>query len=185
MIENFNVHAGEKSRERNSLLSFFRAFRYAFDGISHTLAYERNMKVHFAAATGIFLFEFVTRPPLFPVILTILISTAVLGSEMVNTSVEEIVNHITGGEQLPFARIAKDAAAGAVLVLSMGALAVGGYAVGEAMPLRCNLFTTIHVGSAVASASALAVLGILTVRTFFYWRKNQGCDGLSCGKPHN
>jgi diacylglycerol kinase (ATP) len=108
------------SRRRGNLLT---SFNYAFDGIVHSLRTERNMWVHFAIAALVLiaaLFFALTR--LEVVALLVAISFVVI-TEMFNTSIEHVVDLVTD-EDDPRARIAKDVAAGAVLVAAVNAIAV-------------------------------------------------------------
>ena len=101
------------------------SFKYAFSGIFETLKKERNFKIHACAAIcalGLSIFlkisvvEFVC----------ILISIAmVLSAELINTAVESAVDLLMGEKRHPLAKAAKDAAAGAVLISSINAAAVG------------------------------------------------------------
>jgi diacylglycerol kinase (ATP) len=108
------------SRRRGNLLT---SFNYAFDGIVHSLRTERNMWVHFAIAALVLiaaLFFALTR--LEVVALLVAISFVVI-TEMFNTAIEHVVDLVTD-EDDPRARIAKDVAAGAVLVAAVNAVAV-------------------------------------------------------------
>jgi diacylglycerol kinase (ATP) len=108
------------SRRRGNLLS---SFNYAFDGIVYALRHERNMWVHFGIALVVLvaaLFFALTRLEVIALLVAI---SFVLIAEMFNTAVEHIVDLITDEED-PRAKIAKDVAAGAVLVAAVNAVAV-------------------------------------------------------------
>lgn len=99
------------------------SFNWAFDGIVHVLRHERNMWVHFAIAGLVLvasLFFALTRLEVVALLIAI---SFVLIAEMLNTAVEHIVDLITQVED-PRARIAKDVAAGAVLIAAVNAVAV-------------------------------------------------------------
>lgn len=112
-----------------------------------------------------------------------MIAASVISGELINTVVERIVDHVAHGERLPFARIAKDAAAGAVLVQALAALAVATYAVSAALPLHWQPFSHHHLGSGLLSASGLLILGILTGRTYFFWLPRNGPRSRVCKGP--
>ena len=59
----------------------------------------------------------------FAVLITV--SALVIALELVNTGIEKAVDLAAEEKILPFAKIAKDAAAGAVLIAAIGAVAVG------------------------------------------------------------
>lgn len=138
------------------------------------------MKIHFSAATVVLVFELITRPPLLAVVLTLVVSAAVISSELINTVVERIVDYMARGERLLFAKIAKDAAAGAVLVHALAAVAVAVYAVSTALPLHWQPLSREHLSGGLVSASGLIVLGIITGRTYFYWLPRQGAQSCPC-----
>lgn len=104
--------------------SLLGSFKYALEGVSHALKNNRNLRIDFIAATIVIIFSviFHTNPYEKGVLgITILL---VICSEMINTSIEEMVNLITS-EHRREAKIAKDVAAGMVLVAAMGSVIVG------------------------------------------------------------
>ena len=108
-------------RHRGNLRS---SFRYAGAGLRWAVLTQRNMRIHLAisalAVILALLLHFSARD-LAVVALTIMI---VLALEMLNTVVEAAVD-LASPEYHPLAKIAKDVAAGAVLVTAIGAVAVG------------------------------------------------------------
>lgn len=107
-------------QRRSNLL---HSFNWAFDGIVHVLRHERNMWIHFIIAGLVLiagLFFALTRLEVIALLVAI---SFVLIAEMINTSVEHIVDMITQAED-PRAKIAKDVAAGAVLIAAVNAVAV-------------------------------------------------------------
>jgi|SRR5579862_750726 len=107
--------------QRRSLLL---SFRDAFRGIFYVLATQRNAKIQAAVGTAVFVAAGVLRLPARDWAILVLTVVAVLAAEIGNTVVETIVDVISPGPS-ENARIAKDAAAGAVLILGIGAVAVG------------------------------------------------------------
>ena len=108
------------SQRRGNLL---HSFNWAFDGIVHALRYERNMWIHFALAGLVLvgsLFFALTRLEVVAVLVAI---SFVLITEMLNTAIEHLVDLVTDKED-PRAKIAKDVAAGAVLIAAVNAIAV-------------------------------------------------------------
>lgn len=109
--------------ERPPRLGLLQSFNWAIAGVVWALRHERNMQVHVAAAVAVViasLFFSVSRVELLLVLGAI---TFVIVAELFNTAVEEIVDHLVEGHRRE-AKIAKDVAAGAVLIASMNALAV-------------------------------------------------------------
>ena len=108
------------------MLAFARSFRYAFRGAACCLR-ERNFRFHTALAAYMFgyllIFDWftLTRGEWAALILT---TALVLFAEAVNTAVEALVDLVSPGRH-PLAAKAKDVGAGAVLICSIGAVAVG------------------------------------------------------------
>jgi len=104
--------------------SLIESFNYAVSGIIYTLRTERNMRVHFIIAILVILlslfFDF-SRSELLLLFFTI---TLVLMAEMINTAIERTVDLVTD-EFHPLARLAKDIAAGGVLIAALNSIAVG------------------------------------------------------------
>ena len=101
-----------------------KSFGYAFEGIFTCIRKERNMKIHcvravLVVAAGVIL-------GLSPVEWCICLGLfgLVMALELVNTAVEAVVDLVTG-EYHPLAKIAKDTAAGAVLIAAIMAAAAG------------------------------------------------------------
>lgn len=101
-----------------------QSFNFAFDGVIHTLATQRNMRIHFAAAAVAMCGCLVLGVTGVEFALVIFAASFVIASEMLNTAVEATVDVVTTSFN-PLAKVAKDVAAGAVLVATFNAVAVG------------------------------------------------------------
>ena len=104
--------------------SILDSFNYAFEGIIHVLRTQRNMRIHFAIAVIVLvvaIFADVTKLELIALLLAI---SFVLVAEMINTAVEGAIDVATSSFD-PMAKLAKDIAAGAVLIAAINAVAVG------------------------------------------------------------
>jgi diacylglycerol kinase (ATP) len=102
----------------------FQSFNYAFEGVIHALRTQRNMRIHFAVAAGVLALAFVYNVTRFELIALMIAIAFVLIAEMVNTAVEATIDLSTPSFD-PLAKVAKDMAAGAVLIASVNAIAVG------------------------------------------------------------
>lgn len=105
-----------------------KSFVYAFRGITYCIKNERNMRIHLCFAA--FMFGFLTIHDFFEVsraefAILVLVSALVMALEAVNTAVEKTVDLASGGELCHLAKLAKDAAAGAVFIAAIGSVAVG------------------------------------------------------------
>ena len=103
--------------------SLLESFNWAFDGVVHALRRERNMWIHFGAAVFVLLASLFFALTRLEVIALFVAISFVLITEMLNTSIEHVVDLVTD-ELDPRAKVAKDVAAGAVLVATLNALVV-------------------------------------------------------------
>lgn len=104
--------------------SFLLSFKYAASGVVHAIRTQRNMRVHvFVAVCAIAAaFALQLTPSEWGIIL--LCVAGVFSAECFNTAIEANVD-IASPEQQELARIAKDCAAGAVLVMAVCSVIAG------------------------------------------------------------
>ena len=110
-------------REGRRPSTLLESFNYAFQGLVYVFQRQRNIRVHVTIAIVVLLgalFFDLTRLELVAVLFAI---TLVLLAEMLNTAIEAVVDLVTSSFD-PKAKIAKDVAAGAVLVAAVNALVV-------------------------------------------------------------
>jgi diacylglycerol kinase (ATP) len=101
-----------------------QSLNWAFEGVIHVLRTQRNMRIHFALATAVLILAFsygVTKLELMALLVAI---SFVLIAEMVNTAIEATIDLATTSFD-PLAKIAKDIAAGAVLIAAVNAVVIG------------------------------------------------------------
>ncbi|SCX93821.1 diacylglycerol kinase [Alkaliphilus peptidifermentans] len=99
------------------------SFNYAFEGIIYAFKTQRNMKIHFFVTVIILtlsLFFDLSRVEVLILLLTI---SLVIIAEMINTSIEMTIDLITDQYHI-FAKIAKNVAAGAVLIAAINSVLV-------------------------------------------------------------
>jgi undecaprenol kinase len=100
------------------------SFRNAFAGIGQVLRTQRNARIELAVALLVLLLGWWLRlPPRDWAVLWLTIG-GVLSAEIINTVAEALVD-LVSPEYHDRAKIAKDAAAGAVLVLAIASVLVG------------------------------------------------------------
>jgi len=100
------------------------SFKYAFNGIKTALKNEPNFRIHAIASIVIVILGFyfqITKNDW--LILTLTISSVII-LELINTSIEAIVDLISPKIH-PLAKIAKDVSAAAVLISSLAAIIIG------------------------------------------------------------
>lgn len=100
------------------------SFKYALEGIWHTIKTERHMRIHIVVAVYVLFFAQFFELSAVSYALLYAVTAAVPAAELINTAAERICNAVTKKEN-PLIKAAKDAAAGAVLVCAAGAVAVG------------------------------------------------------------
>ncbi len=104
--------------------SILWSFNYAIEGIVYALRTQRNMRIHVTAATLVLIAALFFRVSRLEFLVLVLTIAFVIGTELVNTAVEATIDVATQSFD-PFAKIAKDVAAGAVFVSAICAMIVG------------------------------------------------------------
>ncbi len=107
-----------------SLNKLHNSFKFAFEGISHSINENQNIKIHLIAAIFVLISALLlglTRYEFFGIGILIVL---VISAEMINSAIEEVVNLLVN-EHRQEAKIAKDVSAGMVLLVSLFALVVG------------------------------------------------------------
>lgn len=102
----------------------YKSFGYAFSGIFSCVRKERNIKIHLVFTALVIFFGFFLKISRTEWCICLTLFGLVLALELVNTAVEAVVD-IASPEKQPLAKLAKDCAAGAVLVAAINAAAAG------------------------------------------------------------
>lgn len=104
--------------------NLFVSFKYAWAGISYAFATQRNFRIHVTIGSltiGLGLLLHLDAVKMSVIGLTI---GLVLAMELLNTALESVVDLTIEQNYHPLAKIAKDCAAGAVLISALGAVLV-------------------------------------------------------------
>jgi diacylglycerol kinase (ATP) len=104
--------------------SILESFNYAFEGVIHVLRTQRNMRIHFLIAAGVLIAALAFDVEKIELIALLIAICFVLVAEMINSAVEAAVD-VASTSFDPMAKLAKDIAAGAVLISAVNAVAVG------------------------------------------------------------
>ena len=104
--------------------SLIGSFGYAIEGIKKAFKAERNLKIHVLAMIIVILLGFILKIAVWEWVVCIVLFALVIGAELFNTSIEEVVNLLSPEIRI-HAKYAKDIAAGAVLVNAFFAAVVG------------------------------------------------------------
>lgn len=107
--------------------ALLKGFGYAFNGIFIALKKERNFRIHTVCMIYMYFFLFffdffeITRTELAIIFLA---NGLVIGGELINTAIEKAVD-LYGEEHTELGKIAKDCAAGAVLIFAIFSVLCG------------------------------------------------------------
>lgn len=127
-IQRKEVKVAMKTRSKRKIKvktkKLINSFKYAFVGIITSFKKERNMKIHFFIMLLVIIAGFWLKINQTEWFICIAWLSAVIGGELFNTAIETTVN-IAMPYRNPKAKAAKDIAAGAVLVIAIGAATTG------------------------------------------------------------
>lgn len=104
--------------------SFSESVGHALDGVEYTVNHERNFKIEILFAILVSIAAFVLKVSLVEWCVLVLTMAVVLSLEIINTAIERSIDLVTK-DYKELAKIAKDAAAGAVLIMSMFSVIIG------------------------------------------------------------
>ncbi|HEY3921175.1 MAG TPA: diacylglycerol kinase [Gaiellaceae bacterium] len=143
--------------------TIFDSFNYAFEGLIHVLRTQRNMRVHFAVAVVVLVAALVVGVSKIELIALLVSISFVLVAEMINTAIEGAIDVATTSFD-PMAKLAKDIAAGAVLIATMNAVAIG-YLVfsGKVADRSARILSRVRDAPAELTIVALAVTVIIVI----------------------
>jgi diacylglycerol kinase (ATP) len=146
-------------------ISVIESFNYAVEGIIHVLRTHRNMRIHFAAAIGVLVLALLLGVDRIELVALLLSISFVLIAEMINSAIEAAIDVATSSFD-PLAKLAKDIAAGAVLIASVNAVAVG-YLVfsGQVAESGSNFFERLRDAPAKLTIIAMIIVVFLVIAT--------------------
>lgn len=102
-----------------------KSFEYAFSGVIAGIKTERNMMIHYSALGLVVVFGITLKISVTEWCICLILCALVISMELVNTAVEAVVDLVTHDKKRR-AKIAKDTAAGAVLIAAITAAVIGG-----------------------------------------------------------
>ncbi|MGL4818892.1 MAG: diacylglycerol kinase family protein [Bacilli bacterium] len=104
--------------------TFFQSVACATSGIKCAIKQERNLRTHFIISFFVILFATIIGISRTEWCILILLMAFVITTELLNSSVEYVVDLVTE-EYHPLAKLAKDVAAGAVLIAAATSVVIG------------------------------------------------------------
>ncbi|MBV8063936.1 MAG: diacylglycerol kinase [Actinobacteria bacterium] len=141
------------------------SFNYAFEGIIHVLRTQRNLRIHFVIAVIVIAAAAALNVARDDLILLLLAIAFVLVAEMVNSAIEGAIDVSTTSFD-PNAKLAKDIAAGAVLIATVTAIAIGYLVFAHAAAHRtARLLDRVRDAPAEITLAALVLVVLIVIAT--------------------
>jgi len=145
--------------------SILESFNFAFEGIIHVLRTQRNLRIHFAIAIAVIAAAAALGVDRLELIALLLAIAFVLVAEMVNSAIEGAIEISTTSFD-PNAKLAKDVAAGAVLIASVTAIAVGYLVFAHAAAHRtARVLDRVRDAPAEITLAALVLVILIVIAT--------------------
>jgi len=141
------------------------SFNYALEGIIHVLRTQRNLRIHFAIAIAVIGAAAALGVERLEMITLLIVIAFVLVAEMVNSAIEGAIDASTTSFD-PNAKLAKDIAAGAVLISTVTAIAVGYLVFAHAAAHRTSRFLDrVRDAPAEVTLAALVLVSLIVLAT--------------------
>lgn len=148
-----------KRRQQNVASSF----NHAYQGIIYVIRTQRNMQIHTGIALVVLTLSLLLNVSRVELAILVLVIMAVLVTEMFNTAMEFAVDLVTR-EYHPLAKLAKDVAAGAVLISSISAVAVGYLILADRLgPFSLQTLEDVRAWPGHLTLVALVMVALLVV----------------------
>lgn len=115
---------GQNQRPVTRAQTIVASFRYAFAGLWYLLSTQRNAKIHVVLGLTATALGFALRIDHGDWLALVLTVALVIAAEGFNTAIEAVVDLASPGYH-PLAKVAKDVAAGTVLLTAIASIIVG------------------------------------------------------------
>ncbi len=144
-------------------LTLLESFNSALNGLFYIFKRERNFKIHTIVGFFVILFSLFFHIPFTEFLIILVLISLVIVSEIINTAVEMISEHIDEREN-DFVRIIKDIGAASVFVSSIFAFIIGYLIFIKYFPSKFrNIFENIASSPWYFTLLILIVVSILTL----------------------
>jgi diacylglycerol kinase (ATP) len=162
--------------------SWLESLNCAIEGILWAAKSERHVRYHLVAALAVLFLALFFHVSALEFFLLVLAAVLVLFAELINTAIETVVD-LVSPDYNELAKLAKDVAAGAVLITSIGAMVLG-YLVlsGHIFPLfDSSLTLTREPGGTVPVGALLAVIILVILLKAHFNRGSPLHGGMPSG----
>ena len=162
---------------RRRAQNLLESFNFALEGIIHVLRTQRNMRIHFLVAVIVLVAAVAIGVSKLELIALLLAIAFVFIAEMINSAIEQAIDVATTSFD-PLAKLAKDIAAGAVLIATVNAVAIG-YLVfsGEVSDRSSRLLDRLRDAPAQITLVALVITVIVVIATKAYFGRGTPLRG--------
>jgi diacylglycerol kinase (ATP) len=157
--------------------TLLESFNFAVEGIIHVVRTQRNMRIHFLAAVVVLVTAIWVGVSKLELIALLLAIAFVFITEMINSALEQAIDVATTSFD-PLAKLAKDVAAGAVLIATVNAIAIG-YLVfsGQIADRSSRLLDRLRDAPAQVTLIALVVTVIIVIAAKAYTGRGRPLRG--------
>lgn len=107
------------------MLKMLKSLGFALNGIISAFKSEQNLRFHFCFSLVVLMMSYASGITRVEWLFVILAIGFVISAELLNTALENAVDLASKGKTDSFARIAKDASAGGVLISAITAVIIG------------------------------------------------------------
>ena len=161
--------------------SILQSFNFAFEGIIHVLRTQRNMRIHFIIAIAVLLAALAVDVSKLELIVLLLSISFVLIAEMINTAIEATVD-VASTSFDPMAKLAKDIAAGAVLIAAVNAVGVGYIVFSDRLADRSNRILD-RLSKTPAELTLVALVIVIALVIAMKAISGRGTPCAAAGRP--
>jgi diacylglycerol kinase (ATP) len=152
-----------KDGEARRQITLLKSFNFAFQGVVSAVRHQRNMRIHLFLGFLVLIVSIFLNLSRLQLVVIFVAVAFVFITEMINSAIEAVVDMITDDFD-PRAKVAKDLAAGAVLVAAVNALAVAYLVLADRLThVSLDLVTVIRRSPAHLTIVALAVVLLAVV----------------------
>ena len=157
--------------------TLLESFNFAVEGIIHVVRTQRNMRIHLLAAVIVLVAAIWVGVSKLELIALLLAIAFVFITEMINSALEQAIDVATTSFD-PLAKLAKDVAAGAVLIATVNAIAIG-YLVfsGQIADRSSRLLDRLRDAPAQVTLIALVVTVIIVIAAKAYTGRGRPLRG--------
>jgi len=157
--------------------TLLESFNFAVEGIIHVVRTQRNMRIHLVAAVVVLVAAIWIGVSKLELIALLLAIAFVFIAVMINSALEQAIDVATTSFD-PLAKLAKDVAAGAVLIATVNAIAIG-YLVfsSEIADRSSRLLNRLRDAPAQVTLIALVVTVIVVIAAKAYTGRGRPLRG--------